>query len=382
MTSSANLWDVVVIGAGPAGAVSAYLAAKAGRRTLLLDANRFPRDKVCGGCLNPRALLALKSIGLADRIERSNPARFDRLELVQRGRSAVVPLPPGVCVTRRAMDQSLVDAAMEAGVTFQPGSRCKVLRGDSSSHRVVRVSRFDGTHHEVRARVVLACDGLGHPSLSDLPGFCTTIHPQSRLGVGAAVESPRLESQVPEGAIVMAVAEQGYVGLARAENNLVNVAAAIDADCVSRDTSLLKILRAILHAAGLDGDAIPDDLPLRGTRPITQHATKLAGERVFVVGDAAGYVEPFTGEGMAAAIEGAIALAPVVELAVNNYSEQLASEWHQQHTRRLRSRQRACRLIAWGVRHPQVLRWSIAGLRHQPRVGEALGRWIGAHASN
>lgn len=382
MTSSTELWDVVVIGAGPAGAVSAYLAAKAGHRTLLLDANRFPRDKVCGGCLNPRALSALASIGLSDSIERCDPAPFDRLELVQRGRSAVVSLPPGVCVTRKAMDMALVDRAMAAGAKFEPGSRCKVQTRDSDSHRVVRVSRLDGTHHEVQARVVLACDGLGHPSLSDLAEFHTTIQPQSRLGIGGAVESPRLESQVPEGAIVMAVAEEGYVGLARAENRLVNVAAAIDASCVSRDKSLLEILRAILHSAGLDGDALPDEVALRGTRPITQYATKLASERVFVVGDAAGYVEPFTGEGMAAAIEGAIAIAPFVDRALNNYTEQLANKWHQEHTRRLRSRQRACRMIAWGVRHPQLLRWSIAGLRHQPRVGAAVGKWIGAHVSN
>jgi flavin-dependent dehydrogenase len=382
MTSSSECWDVAIIGAGPAGAVSAYLAARASLRTLLLDANRFPRDKVCGGCLNPRALLALASIGLADSIDRCHPSRFDRLELFQHGRSAVVLLPPGLCVSRQAMDMALVDAAMGAGVTFQTGSRCKVVPGDSGSHRVVRISRLDGSHDEVRARVVLACDGLGHPSLADLPEFKALVQPGSRLGVGASVVSPRLESQVPEGAIVMAVAERGYVGLARAENRLVSVAAAIDAEAVSRDTPLLEILRGILWSAGLDGDAIPDDVPLRGTRPITQHATKLAGERLFVVGDAAGYVEPFTGEGMAAAIEGAIALAPLVEQAASNYSERLTSEWHHQHTRRLRSRQLACRMIAWGVRHPRVLSWSIAGLRRQPRVGAAVGRWIGAHVSN
>src|SRR5690606_21348159 len=146
----------------------------------------------------------------------------------------------------------------------------------------------------------------------------------------------------------------GYVGLARAERGLMNVAAAIDASAVSRDTPLHEVLRSILLSAGLDAAALPESIALRGTRPITQHATKLAGERLFVVGDAAGYVEPFTGEGMAAAIEGAIALAPLAQQAVSNYGEQQAAAWQSQQTHRMRARQRACRMIAWGVRHPRV----------------------------
>ena len=90
-----NTWDAIVIGAGPAGALSATLLARQGSSVLLVERRAFPRRKVCGGCLNARALASLDRAGLEPRVRALGATTVNALRLHQRGRSAVLELPPG-----------------------------------------------------------------------------------------------------------------------------------------------------------------------------------------------------------------------------------------------------------------------------------------------
>ena len=110
-----NAWDAIVIGAGPAGALSATLLARQGLSVLLVERRALPRRKVCGGCLNARALASLDRAGLGSRVRALGATTVHTLRLHLRGRSAVVDLPPGLAVSRYALDNALASAAVEAG---------------------------------------------------------------------------------------------------------------------------------------------------------------------------------------------------------------------------------------------------------------------------
>ena len=106
-------WDAIVIGAGPAGALSATLLARAGLSVLLVERRAFPRRKVCGGCLNARAVASLERAGLAPRVRALGAARVHTLRVHQRGRTAALDLPAGLAVSRYALDEALAAAAVE-----------------------------------------------------------------------------------------------------------------------------------------------------------------------------------------------------------------------------------------------------------------------------
>ena len=114
-------WDVIVIGAGPAGSVVARQLALGGRRVLLLDKKRFPRRKVCGACLNHAAVTLLEEIDLGDILRDSGAVELSGFDLRSGSRRLCLPLPSGRAISRTVLDQKLVEAAIRAGVTFHDG---------------------------------------------------------------------------------------------------------------------------------------------------------------------------------------------------------------------------------------------------------------------
>ena len=93
---------------------------------------------------------------------------------------------------------------------------------------------------------------------------------------------------------------------------------------------------------------------------------------MFLVGDAAGYVEPFTGEGMGWALWGALALAPLVYDGVVRWDDALVHRWAQVHRRRVRRGQRVCRTVAWGLRRPWMARVAVHVLGTVPSLARPL----------
>ena len=110
----------------------------------------------------------------------------------------------------------------------------------------------------------------------------------------------------------------------------------------------------------------------KGTPPLTRRLSSLGEERLFLVGDAAGYVEPFTGEGMGWALWGALALAPLVYDGVRRWDDALVHQWAQVHRRRIRRGQRVCRMVAWGLRRPWMARTAVRVLGAAPALARPL----------
>lgn len=359
-----NEWDVIVIGAGPAGSLTARQLALAGHETLLLDAKIFPRDKVCGGYLNPRAVRVLESVHLLEIVAGENCSVTREIELLVSGQRARFSLPPGRVIGRPAFDLALVLRAQAAGVTVMTGAQAVVEPSQHYSSRTVTVTHSN-TRHTYRARVVVCADGLSRTSIRHLSEFPVDIVPDSRVGIGAIVNDD--SDRWPATDITMAVARYGYVGISRINDSQLNVAAAVEPMALSQ-MSPAEIAAKVFADAGVP---LPNNLTSatwRGTPPLTSNPRHVASQRVFLVGDAAGYVEPFTGEGMSAAFESAMSIAPIITQAVHDWAPARGQQWQETHRRIIRNRGTTCRKLAWVLRRPWATSLAMTACRKMPAI--------------
>lgn len=366
-----SAWDAVVVGAGPAGSLAARELARRGARVLLVDKTVFPRYKVCGCCLNDRALSVLASVGLAGLAEGAGAARLERVELAAKGRKVCLPLPGGVALSREVLDRALATAAQSEGVRFISGARAVLTEGDQEGWTLEL--RSCASSSQVRARVVLAADGLGQRLLRNAEPFESRALKSAHIGAGAILEEA--PSFYRQGSIYMAVTEAGYVGLVRVERDRLNIAAALDPKAVRDHGGLVATARVILEKAGYG--AIPGlaEAHWRGTPRLTRRASRLSSHRFLVLGDAAGYVEPFTGEGMTWALSAGRAAASLVHQALDNFGQETEWAWAKRYAQLTRSSQWRCRAIVVALRRPLLVGMITRALGWMPGlVSPVIGR--------
>ena len=359
-----SAWDALVVGAGPAGSMAARGLAEAGARTLLVERSAFPRWKVCGACLNGHALASLQAAGLGALAPRLGAVALDRFELRSRGRAAHLPLPDGVALSRSRFDAALADAAAESGATILFETRADVEEAREGLRTVRLMHR--GLLARVTARVVLDAAGLGATCLLPEAGPRSRAATGSRVGAGSVVEDG--PASYHPGTIFMAAGRHGYVGLVRVEDHTLNVAAAFATDFLRSHGSPGRAASAILDESGFPPIPGLESADWRGTPALTRRTRPLGDDRLFVLGDAAGYVEPFTGEGMAWALASGLAIAPLALRAIGGWTPSLVREWTSLHRRLVGRRQLVCRAAAMALRRP----WLI------PIVFGSLARWPGA----
>ena len=369
-------WDVLVVGAGPAGALAARQIVVAGATVLLVDKAAFGRWKVCGCCLNASATATLASVSLGDLPVRLGAVPFERVRLIARGCQAEISLPKAVSLSRNAFDAALIEAGVSRGVHFLPETHATLGVSVSGGREVILTQA--GNQLTARAKLVLAADGLGSQLLAKQDDFSAVAELGSRIGAGVVLESS--PPFIQPGTIYMACSSGGYVGLVTLEDGRLNVAAALDRETVRVAGGLGEAAADIISAVGLPKIEGIADQGWRGTAALTRQASNLSCERVFVLGDAAGYVEPFTGEGIAWALGSAVAIVPLALRAVERWDANLGREWSNVVHNTVRSRQGICRAMAWGLRHPRIVRSAITMLRYMPSLAVPVVRRLNAPA--
>ena len=269
------------------------------------------------------SLACLRSAGLGSLIELQGGIKLDQLQVGFRNRQARLALPEGAALSRSRLDAALVDAATDAGARFMPETQANV--GEIRNRlRLVRLI-YRGISIETAARVVLVAAGLGNHCHTDNTEVTTQIRPGSRIGAGCLIDDA--PGFYHERTIFMAVGREGYVGAVRVEDGGLNVAAALEPTLVRRHGGPGAAAAAIILDAGFPAIAGLEHAVWQGTAGLTRHAQPLAQERLFLLGDAAGYVEPFTGEGIAWALASARAVAPLAQRAIEGWNPQIAHDW-------------------------------------------------------
>jgi flavin-dependent dehydrogenase len=374
MVSVAGDWDAVVVGAGVAGGCTAALLADRGWRVLLVEKSAWPRESVCGGCLSASALRTLGWIGMHRAIRDATPT--NGVVWHHGGRSFEHAIPAGVTILRVKLDAAIVERAIERGVQFMPGC-CASLAGcrTGDEFRFLKLRTNDGAI-DIRTRLVIASDGIGGTLLKQEPWAAWTPSPRSLMGVAATFGSDLTE--ILPGRIHMCMANCGYVGLVRIDNSTVHAAAAIDPHACQEAGGPVQLIGQILRSCQR---SVPGELSaarLHGAGKLTRRRKQLGGYRVLTVGDACGYVEPVTGEGMAWAATGALALARLIPSSIIHWPADLPDRWRDTHWEAIGKKQRWCRAMRATIHHPAA---TAAGL-FLGNATPGLARWIAGAICN
>ncbi len=201
-------WDAVVVGAGIAGGVAASMLAGRGWRVLLVEKSAWPREKVCGGCLNAAAVEVLRGIGVDATKLWAEP--IDSVIWHVGRRSLQLEIPRELAVSRSDLDAAIVAEATRRECEFLSGFSATLLPGEAGdSFRLIKLQRMDESLI-VRAGVVLACDGIGGTLLAGESWAGWDISPGAWMGVAATCEGCS-EDILPR-SIYMHVGNNGICG--------------------------------------------------------------------------------------------------------------------------------------------------------------------------
>ena len=273
-------FDVAIVGGGPAGSSCAAFCAMAGLQALILEREKFPREKVCGDCLNPSCWPVLERLELADRVRDLPHSKLCSVEFISiNGREVTVDLPSGadgeISVKRSLFDDLLLRRASELGANVQ--ERTTVTGLSRNDYWNIKTSSGDS----FQARILIGADGRN----STVAHLCNLLPrpARERVALQAHIPLPRDFGN----RIVLQFLREGYSGQASVNETQLNLC------LVGTPPTISKLRRWAEHQFQL-----PADQPWRTITPLTRSPVPSAHENLFFIGDAARVVEPFTGEGI------------------------------------------------------------------------------------
>lgn len=373
--------DVIVVGGGPAGASTAFALAKAGANVLILDRERFPRDKPCAEYLSPQASRILHDMGvladiesrgasqLAGMIVRAPSGRQLRGDFAAKHRFRGFR-DRGLALRRRVLDEILLNAARGAGARVLEGIRATDVRRDARGRTEGVAITGDTGARELSAPLVIGADGL-----RSIVG--------RRLGLIRAGRFPRRIALVSHWRGIAEIGEHGemhverdgYVGLAPVDDDLINVAIVIPAsragaigadraefvaEWVARRAHLVRRFARAVRAS-----------PVVATGPFNVRARRAWAPGALLVGDAADFFDPFTGEGIYAALRGGeLAATAALRALAHPSSDDASREYERTRRAEFGGKWMVERLVGTAVAFPPLIERAAATLSRRKDLAD------------
>jgi menaquinone-9 beta-reductase len=371
--------DVLVVGAGPAGAAVSILLARQGYHVLLVDRATFPRDKACAEYLSPACTSFLAQLGVLDAILTAAPQRLRGMRVVDhRGRSCWGRFIQGgqclygLALPRLVLDHLLVEQACREGVELRTGFwvRQPLLDGQ----RVCGVSGQQAQYREtVRAKLVIAADGV-QSTLARRLGLVQPIHWLQH--VAFVTHYAGVHPVRPWGE--MFLIPSGYIGLAPVSDTLVNVSVVVRAAhlAAARKTSQTFFAQTVqahpeLRQRFAQAIRVKN---LLTTGPMAQRTAYPQQDGIMFIGDAAGFFDPFTGQGIYLALHSAALAATVAHRALcrGALSADALRSYFLAHRQVFRDKYRLSALIQLGLRVPWLANRVIERLARRPSLADIV----------
>ncbi|MCK6530456.1 NAD(P)/FAD-dependent oxidoreductase [Myxococcota bacterium] len=354
----------MVVGGGPAGLAAAVAAAGIGLSVVVLERRRGTPDKACGEGLLPPAVRALGALGALSRVDPDARAPVAALRYVQEdGTFAEARLPGAALGVRRpALVEALASRAAEAGVEVRAGCTARGFR------RIPAGISVETDAGDVRGRILVAADGLASP-LRRAAGLDRPVRGSRRFGMRRHF---RVEPWGPRVEVHFAAGIEAYVTPVGPRR--VGVAFLWEDGAVAPATFDAFLARFPALSERLAG-AAPDS-PILGAGPLARGVRAPVADGVALVGDAAGYLDALTGEGLCLAFDDALCLSRVLPGALSRGATAAAlAPYARDRRARFRRYASVTSAVLSVARRPPLRRAAIRWLSAHPRTFEAMVAW-------
>ncbi len=379
-------YDVIVIGAGPAGCASALFLHQKGLRVLVLDRASFPRDKVCGEFISPAADDILDELGVLEAIQQADPIRLRGVAISSYGRSELfIDYPPcsgsarpmtSLSLSRFQLDHLLVRRLVGQGVEVREQHAVDDFLFEDN--RVVGIKGRDESSRSFTftASVVVDASGRNGLSLRRL-GLIKRHRGRGKVALAAHWES----SEFPRDYCYMHISPPGYTGMAQVANDSVNVVLVVE-DRIVKGQNLDALYQKIVMGNErrrflLSGAQLKERVRSVGSLAYDVRSVPCGG--LVLAGDTTGFIDPFTGEGIYLSLRSAQLAAGVIgnAFAVQNFSKEFLVEYERRRREEFERKFILSRILQNFIYRRRWCNGVVALLHRNPRMAQTLVGVIG-----
>ena len=336
-----NDYDIIIIGAGPSGSTAALYAEKLGLKTILLDKETFPRDKICGDALSGKSVRYMKELNILDEIPKLNGSLIKRItfgspshkqfDIDLSGSNNTGKIKEGFVIPRKIFDNFLFNKAKNITESKEGFKVTDIIYEDKKIIGIEGIK--DKEKEKIYAPIILGCDGpnsiisrkLGFYEEDDLNmAIAIRCYYKGVKGLSDQIELHFVDEVLP-----------GYFWIFPAGNGLANIGIGLSKKEAKKDKrKLTQILNDVIESDYFKdrfSESEKMENPKGWSLPLGRVARQNYGDGFMLLGDAAGLVDPFTGEGIGNAMASAKYAVQVANIAKEekDYSKNMFSKYHE-----------------------------------------------------
>lgn len=352
-----EIWDLVVVGGGPAGLAAAIVAAGQGFSVVVVERRDFPADKACGEGVLPPGVKALQRLGIADRFDRTTSHPFAGIRFIQENGAAAESRMPseGMGIRRTVLVEALARRAEELGAVLR--HRCSVTGFEAGSSEAAVYTSAG----KISGRLIVAADGL-HSSLRKASGLDAAPSYRRRFALRQHYKIRPWTNFVE-----VYVDDKGEAVVTPVSDESVSINFVWEDGMIERPKIPVLASRFPALLARLGNAAAISSA--KGAGPMARAATRRNGERMVLIGDAAGFVDSISGDGLSIAFNSALILGKHLPEILKRGATQKSLQVYEREARRI---YRGYWFVTSGMlmvkRYPRARRTIINSLMRHPAV--------------